>query len=171
MIKMGCHHGTGFDHRIPLDLRLLFQRTFNPDGRQTKGRIDGLLARQRACRGARVNGQPAPRVGIAAANFDPFHQNTVARRRQIHIVTDVNHRRQEAHILSEFFTDTADTAKQLAILLKIHHRDQAIPHFHSQGIFQLHVVPRRLDGLSILRHFHRNRIRRRLGFTATHPPG
>ena len=168
---MGCHHGTGFNNRVTLDLRLLFQRAFNPDRGQTKGRIDGLLARQRACGGAGVNRQPAARIGITAANFNAFHQDAIARGRQVHIVADVYHRRQEAHVLGEFFTDTADTAEQLAVLLEIDHRDQAIPDFHSQRILQLNVVPGRFDGLIILRHFDRNRFRCRFGFTATHPPG
>ena len=168
---MGRHHGTGFNNGIALNLRLLFQGALNPDSRQAKGRIDGLLARQRARGGAGVNRQPAARIGITAANFDTFHQNAVARGRQIHIVANVNNRRQEAHILGEFFTDTANTPQQFAILLEVHHRDQAIAHFHPQRIFQLHVVPGGLHGLGIFRHFHRRGLCRRFHFTSAHPPG
>ena len=83
----------------------------------------------------------------------------------------MHNRRQEAHILSEFFTDTANAAKQLAILLEIDHRDQTVTHFHPQGIFQLNVVPGGFHGLRVLRHFNRHRFCRRFHFAATHPPG
>ncbi len=109
VVEMGGDHGTGFHHGIALDLRLLFQGAFDPDCRQTKGRVDSLFPRQRARRRARVNCQPAPRIGVAAADLYPFHQDAVACRRQIHIVADMHHRWQEAHVLGEFFTDTADT--------------------------------------------------------------
>ena len=168
---MRCHHGTGLNDRVTLNLGLLFQGALNPDCRQTKGRVGRLLTRQRACGGARVNRQPAAGVRITAADFHPFHQDAVARGREIHIVPDVDHRRQEAHILGEFFTNAADTAKQLTILLEIHHRDQAVPHFHPQRIFELYVVPGGFHRLGVLRHFDRRRLCFRLRFPATHPPG
>ncbi|MNS93219.1 hypothetical protein D3C72_1273770 [compost metagenome] len=83
----------------------------------------------------------------------------------------MHHRRQEAHILSEFFTDTADAAQQLAVLLEINHRDQAIAHFHPEGIFQLDVVPGGFYRLVIFRHFDRCRFSCRFGVASTQPPG
>ncbi|MNT48399.1 hypothetical protein D3C72_1851800 [compost metagenome] len=78
VVKVRRHHGTGFNYRIALDLRLFFQRTFNPDRRQAKCRIDCLLTGQRARRSAWVDGQPAPWIGVTAANFNAFHQNAIA---------------------------------------------------------------------------------------------
>ena len=60
VVKMRCHHRAGLNHGVPLNLRLLFKRTFNPDSIQAKCRIDqvaspgnvpaavpGLIANQR----------------------------------------------------------------------------------------------------------------------------
>ncbi|MPN40652.1 hypothetical protein SDC9_188190 [bioreactor metagenome] len=63
------------------------------------------------------------------------------RRLQIHIVADMYHWRQKAHVLGELFTDTADTTQQFAVLLKIDHRDQAIAHFQSEHIERRHIGP------------------------------
>ena len=106
---MRSNNSTGFNHRKALNLRLFLQCAFNPDSVQSESRIDRFLARQRPGSSTRVNGQPASRIGVTAANFYPFHQNSIAGRLQIHIVTDVYHRRQEAHILSKFLTNTANS--------------------------------------------------------------
>ena len=44
VVQVRCDNRTGLHHGETLDLRLLFQRTLNPDSRQAKGRIDCLLA-------------------------------------------------------------------------------------------------------------------------------
>ncbi|MNS52924.1 hypothetical protein D3C72_856630 [compost metagenome] len=171
VVEMRRDHGAGFNNRVTLNLRLLFQGAFNPDCGQTKGRVDRLLAWQRTRRRAWVNRQPASRVGIAAANLHAFHQNAIACRWQVHVVADVNHRRQEAHILSEFFTDTANAPEQFAVLLEIDHRYQTITHFHSEGIFQLDIIPRGFNRLIIVRHFNRRRLCDRFGIASAQPPG
>ncbi len=43
VVKMRCHHRAGLNHGVPLNLRLFFKRTFNPDSIQAKCRIDGRL--------------------------------------------------------------------------------------------------------------------------------
>ena len=43
VVEVCCDNRTGLHHGETLDLRLLFQRTLNPDSRQAKGRIDSLL--------------------------------------------------------------------------------------------------------------------------------
>ena len=83
----------------------------------------------------------------------------------------MHHRRQIAHVLREFLADTANTAQQLAVLLKIDHRNQPIAYFHPQRIFQLDIGPAGLGGLRILRHHRRLHRFRRLLFTAAQPPG
>ena len=90
---------------------------------------------------------------------------------QIHIVADVHHRRQKAHVLGELFTDTADTAQQFTVLLKIDHRDQTIAHFHAERIFQLHIVPGGFHHRVVFRNFSRLWLDRRLLFTSPDPPG
>ncbi|MOA02168.1 hypothetical protein D3C78_1216070 [compost metagenome] len=164
---MRRNHGAGFNDRIALDLCLFFQRAFNPDRRQTKCRIDRLLTGQRSCRSTWVDGQPAPWIGVTAAYFNAFHQNTIARRRQIHVVTDMYHRRQETHILSEFFTDTANTPEQFTVLLEINHRNQTIAHFHPERIFKLDVIPCCFNCLGVFRHFDGGDFRGRFVFTPT----
>ena len=176
MVKMRCHHGARLNHGKALNLRLLLQRAVDPDGRQTERRIDRCLARQRARRRAWVDRHPAARIGIAAADLDPFHQNAVARRRQLHVVADMHHRRQKADILRHLFTDAADTAQQLAVLGAVHHRDQAIADLHAQRVLQLHVGPRGFGiGWRVGRFHHRAaggfRILLRLHLAAAHPPG
>lgn len=52
-----------------------------------------------------------------------LQQDTVAGGLQFQIIADMHHRRQITGFLGEFFADTADTAQQLAVLLKIHHGD------------------------------------------------
>ena len=170
VVKMGCHNGTGFHHGVSLNLRLLFQGALNPDCRQAKRRVSGLLPWQRPRRRAWVNGQPAPRISITTANLNPFHQDTVASRWQIHIVADMHYRRQEAHILGKLLTNTANTPQQLTVLLEINHRDKAVTHLHTQRVFQLNIIPGRFNRLAVLRHFHRRRLRLRFGFTSAQPP-
>lgn len=43
VVKMRCHHRAGLNHGVPLNLRLFFKRTFNPDSIQAKCRIGGRL--------------------------------------------------------------------------------------------------------------------------------
>ena len=164
-------NGTGFNNSKALNLRLFLQCAFNPDSVQTESRIDRFLARQRPGGGTRVNGQPASRIGVTAANFHPFHQNTIAGRLQIHIVADMYHRRQKAHILGKFLTNTANSPQQLAILLKVHHWDQAVAYLHPQGILQLYVIPCCFHHGVVFRHFHRLRLIGSFLLTTTHPPG
>ena len=173
MVQVRRHHGARFHHGKALNLRLLFQRAVDPDGGKTKCGIDRLFAGQGAGGGARVDRHPAARISVAAANLDPFHQNAVARRRHIHIVADMHHRRQKAHLLRELLTNTADTAQQLAVLRAVHHRDQAVAHFHTQRIFQLHVAPGRFHcRRRLLRTRDRLlRSRLRLHLTTALPPG
>ena len=163
-------NGTGFNNRKALNLRLFLQCAFNPDSVQSERRIDRFLTRQRPGGSTRVNGQPASRIGVTAANFYPFHQNSIAGWLQIHIVSNVYHRRQEAHILGKFLTNTANSPQQLTILLKIHHWDQAVTNLHAQRIFQLHVVPCGFHHGVVFRHFHRLRFIWRFLLTTAHPP-
>ncbi|OMP13173.1 hypothetical protein COLO4_02148 [Corchorus olitorius] len=86
----------------------------------------------------------------------------------------MHHRRQKADILRHFFTDTADTTKQLTVLVVIDHRNQAVTHFHAQRVFKLHISP---GGFGRGRRFHgfcdaarRFDILLRLHLAATHKP-
>ena len=45
VVKMRCHHRAGLNHGVPLNLRLFFKRTFNPDSIQAKCRINGRFTR------------------------------------------------------------------------------------------------------------------------------
>ena len=78
-----------------------------------------------------VSGEPYVSLSLAAPDFRPFYQDPVSSRRQFEVVTDMHHRRQIAHLLGEFLANTADTPQQLAILLKIDHRNQPVTHFHA----------------------------------------
>ena len=83
----------------------------------------------------------------------------------------MHHRRQIAHLLGEFLANTADTPQQLAILLKIDHRNQPVTHFHAQRIFQLDIGPAGFRGLGILLHDGFVGGFRRLFFAPAQPPG
>ena len=59
VVKMRCHHRAGLNHGVPLNLRLFFKRTFNPDSIQANAgstvaspgnapaAVPGLIASQR----------------------------------------------------------------------------------------------------------------------------
>ena len=172
VIEVCCHHGAGLHHSVALNLRLFAHRRFNPHGGQTKGRIDRRLTRQLANRAARIDRHPAARMRRAGANFDAFHQNTVARRRQFEVIADMDNRRQIAHFLREFLTDTTDTPQQFAILREIHHRDQSVTDFHPQRIFQLNVLPAGFHQLFVFAFDRRGDFHHRFFlFLTTDPPG
>ena len=94
----------------------------NPDSGQTKGGILGLGALQLARYLPRIDRQPFTRLCLSAANLGTFHGEYIGVGRQLQIIADMHHRRQETHFLGKLFTHAFNPPKQLAFLTRVDQR-------------------------------------------------
>jgi hypothetical protein len=61
----------------------------------------------------------------------------------------VNRRNQKSQFLRQFLAHALDATQQLTVLVAIHQGDQAITHFHADGVQRRHIVPADFTGIRI----------------------
>ena len=139
-------HGTGIHHGVTEGLRLAALADFDPHRFQAESRIFGGDAVERTEHLAWVDRQFAVRVDLGFGQDHAHQGQAISTRRQVEVVADVHGGHQEAQVLRQFFTHALDPRKQLAALVAIHQRDQAVADFQADHVDRGHIIPAKLLG-------------------------
>ena len=144
--QMRGDDGRRIDHGVAERLRMRARAGLDPDRLHAEGRVLGADAVERAVDAARVERHLAIRIDHALPHRHAGQQQAVVVGQQFEVVADVHGLDQEAQLLGDLLAHALDARHQLAALLGVHQRDQAITDFEAQRVFGTHVVPAQLRG-------------------------
>ncbi len=144
MAQVRGDDGAAIDHRVAERLRVLARGRLDPHRFHAERRILGVDALERPEHAARIDGHLALRIDLTFAHRHAAEVDAIAIRAEIQVVADVHGRHEEAEILRKLAAHAADAREQVAVLVLVHQRHEAIADFEAEQVDRLHVVPRQL---------------------------
>ncbi len=89
-------------------------------------------------------------IDLGLAHRHAVQGDAVRVRGQVQVVADVHRLHQEAEFLRQLLAHTLDPVHQLAALLAVDQRDQAVAHLEPDHVDRLHVLPGEFPDLAAL---------------------
>jgi hypothetical protein len=122
------------DDRVAEQLGALLQAGADPARRQAEGRLDGLDAVDRLAGEPRVHREELVRHELSAPDLDATQFHHVRVRRQLEVVADPDHRHDDAELDRHLAAHDRDAVQELAAVLVVDQRDQAVSHLDLQRV-------------------------------------
>ena len=132
--KMGGDDRGRIDHRIAGHHGFFALAVGDPERRQVEGRFARLDAADLRVHVARIHRQEVIHQDLRRRHLIALDEQGVLAGLELEIVTQVQGGDDHTHVQSELTADGADTGEQVAALLLVHQRDEAVAHFELQSI-------------------------------------
>ncbi len=146
LVEVGGDHGAGVHHGVAEGLCLAALADFDPHRVQAKSRIFGGNTVEAAEHLPWVDRQFAVWVDLGFGQDHAHEGQAIGTWSQVEVVANVHGGHQKAQVLGQLLAHALDPREQLAALVAVHQRDQAVADFQADHVDRGHVIPAQLLG-------------------------